>query len=71
MTEQNVKQQVATLIRETRKARGLTQKELGEKLGVAKNTVTEYERGEQNLTIDTLDKIFAALDKAVFIGLKE
>lgn len=57
----DIKQQVGQLIREARKARGLTQKELGEKLGVGEPTVNGYEGGKQNLTIETLQKIADAL----------
>lgn len=57
----DIKQQVGQQIREARKAKGLTQKELGEKLGVSESTVNQYESGKQNLTIDTLGKIADAL----------
>lgn len=69
-TQQDIKQQVGNLIRATRKAKGLTQRELGDRLGLTKNTVTEYEAGRQNLTIETLNKIFTALNEVVIIGLK-
>ncbi|GAB4017104.1 helix-turn-helix domain-containing protein [Spirosoma koreense] len=55
------KERVGQLIRESRKAKGLTQKELAEKLGVGEPTVTNYESGKQNLTVDTLQKIAVAL----------
>ena len=67
----DIKQQVANLIREARKAKGLTQKELGERLGLSKNTVTEYEDGKQNLTIETLNRISLALDGSILIVLKK
>ncbi|RZM12336.1 MAG: XRE family transcriptional regulator [Pedobacter sp.] len=67
----DIKRQVANLIREARKAKGLTQKELGERLGLSKNTVTEYEDGKQNLTIETLNKISLALDGSILIVLKK
>ena len=44
---------VGSKIREFRKKRGLTQKELGEKIGVKHNTISSYEKGtnepEQNI----------------------
>ncbi|QJD81550.1 helix-turn-helix domain-containing protein [Spirosoma rhododendri] len=67
--EKGIKEQVAELIRESRKARGLTLKELGERIGVAESTVSLYESGKQNLTIETLKKVADALDlqfEAVF-----
>lgn len=57
----DITEQVGQLIREARKAKGLTQKELGEKMGVGEPTITNYESGKQNLTINTLRKIADAL----------
>ncbi|MBO0952991.1 helix-turn-helix domain-containing protein [Fibrella forsythiae] len=65
MTEQDIKQQVAYRIRETRKAKGLTQKELATLLAVGEPTVNGYESGKQNLTIETLQKIAIALKVSV------
>ena len=57
-----LKKQVGGLIKEARKAKGLTQKELGEKLSVSRVTINGYEAGAQNLTLDTLQKIADALE---------
>lgn len=51
-----ITEQVGQLIREARKAKGMTQKELAEKLGVSEAAVYRYEQG-QNFTIETLYKI--------------
>jgi UDP-N-acetylglucosamine 1-carboxyvinyltransferase len=59
--EKGIKEQVGVLIRESRKAKGLTLKELGERIGVAESTVSLYESGKQNLTIETLKKVADAL----------
>lgn len=58
---QDIKVRVSQLIRETRKTKSITQRELAEKLGVGETTVNRYESGEQNLTIETLQKIADAL----------
>lgn len=58
----DLKIKVGQLIRDARKAKGLTQKELGEKLGVADSVITNYESGRQNLTIDTLQRIAEVLE---------
>ncbi|MVM33280.1 helix-turn-helix domain-containing protein [Spirosoma sp. HMF4905] len=58
---EETKKKVGQLIRDARKSKGLTQKELGEKLGVVGVTISDYETGRQNLTLDTLDKIAEAL----------
>ncbi|MBD2753753.1 helix-turn-helix domain-containing protein [Spirosoma validum] len=57
----NVKMRVGHLIREARKAKGLTQKELGAKLGVSESTFNQYESGKQNLTIETLERVANAI----------
>ncbi|MVM30478.1 helix-turn-helix domain-containing protein [Spirosoma sp. HMF4905] len=55
-----IPQQVGELIRQRRKSQNLTQKELGEKLGVSMQTINRYESG-QNLTLGTFFKVAQAL----------
>lgn len=57
------------MIREARKAKGLTQKELGERLGIGEPTVSKYESGKQNPTIETLEEIANALGVELNISL--
>ena len=57
-------------IQEARKAKGLTQKELGEKLGVSESAVNRYEGGTQNLTLLTLQKIANTLSAEINIKIK-
>jgi transcriptional regulator with XRE-family HTH domain len=57
----DIKHKVGQQIREARKAKGLTQMDLGKILGVSKVTINGYEKGKQNLTIETLEKITKAL----------
>jgi repressor LexA len=64
----NVKQRVGQKIREARLEKGLTQKELAERLGVVKSVISEYEKGNQNLTIETLDKVASVLGLSFTIG---
>ena len=49
-------------IKELRKKAGLTQKELGEKLGVAYQTLAQWENDLRNPKIETLHRISAALN---------
>ena len=49
-------------IREIRKAKGLTQEELGSKADVSYKFVGEIERGQQNPSFDILVKIACALE---------
>ncbi|ETT57168.1 helix-turn-helix transcriptional regulator [Paenibacillus sp. FSL H8-0457] len=53
--------QVGKKIRLFRKARNLTQEELGEKLQIDQSYLGRIERGEVNITLDTLAKISEAL----------
>ncbi|OIN59969.1 helix-turn-helix domain-containing protein [Arsenicibacter rosenii] len=65
-----ITEQVGQMIRNARKAKGLTQKELGLKLGLTEATVNGYEAGRQNLTLETLLKVSVALDMQLEINLK-
>ncbi len=49
------------LIRRIRKDKGLTQKELGERCGIAEPTIRSYELGKLNPKYETLQRIAAAL----------
>ena len=49
------------LIRQARKLNGLTQKELGERAGIAEPTIRKYESNRLNPKPSTLKKIAAAL----------
>ncbi len=66
----DIKQITGNQIRDVRKAKGLTQKQLGEKLSITESTVNGYETGHQNLTIETLQKIADALDLSLVIKLE-
>ncbi|KAA5539678.1 helix-turn-helix domain-containing protein [Adhaeribacter rhizoryzae] len=65
---------LAVLAEELRKARrksGLTQKELGEMIGVTRQMITRIESGTQNVTIKTLQKLTGALEYDFTIELKQ
>jgi len=49
-------------IRSFRKSRGLTQAELGEMVELPQPYIGGIERGERNISLDTLQKILEALD---------
>ncbi|GAB3716561.1 hypothetical protein GCM10027592_57940 [Spirosoma flavus] len=57
---EDIKVRVGQQIREARKVKGLTLKEAGQIVGVAESTFSLYEKGKQNLTLDTLQKIAEA-----------
>lgn len=52
-------------IKEMRKRKGLTQKQLGALCGIADSNIRKYENGQQNPKIETLRKIANALDISV------
>ncbi|CAH8712469.1 helix-turn-helix domain-containing protein [Paenibacillus thiaminolyticus] len=49
-------------IRSFRKSRGLTQEELGEMVALPQPYIGGIERGERNISLDTLQKLLEALD---------
>ena len=51
-----------TKIKEIRKQKGLTQKQLGDLCGIADSNIRKYENGKQNPKIETLQKIATALE---------
>ncbi|MGI4894330.1 MAG: helix-turn-helix domain-containing protein [Janthinobacterium lividum] len=61
--------QIGTLIRDARKHRGLTQVQLAERLGTSQSAVHRMEQGQQNVSIDMLQRVGHALqDDIVSIG---
>ena len=58
----SISQTVGHRIRTYRQFRGLTQEELAEKAEVHPTYIGQVERGEKNLTVNTLEKILNALD---------
>ncbi len=49
-------------IKELRESIGLSQKDLGGKLGVAQNTITGYETGKSNPSLETIFKLAIIFD---------
>jgi HTH-type transcriptional regulator/antitoxin HipB len=47
----------------------MTQAELGERVGVQKAHISKLERNASNVTLDTLRKVFAAMQTVVKIQL--
>lgn len=52
-------------VRYIRKEQGLSQEQLGEKAGLSEKYIGQVERGEKNLTIDSLFKISRGLNLAL------
>lgn len=56
---------IGKAIKETRKERNLTQKELGNLIGVQKAQISRLESNASNVTMDTLLRVFTALKAKV------
>ncbi|WP_410770305.1 helix-turn-helix domain-containing protein [Fontibacillus sp. BL9] len=55
-------QLIGERIKQLRKEQGLTQEELAEKAGVNASYIGTVERGERNISLETLEKIIQGLD---------
>lgn len=64
MTE-GYKGRIGHLIRDARKHRGLTQHQLAERLGTSQSAINRIEKGQQNLSLEMLARIGAALDSEI------
>jgi len=72
MIEVNIKE-LGERIRELRTECGLSQKQLAAKIGVATNTVSQYESGKSKTSIDVLANLAVALDTTTdfLLGLEQ
>ena len=61
MIEVNINE-LGERIKELRLERGLSQKELADKIGVATNTISQYESGKSKTSITVLANLAIALD---------
>src|SRR3954464_5688374 len=61
-SSESVMRQIGLLVRDARRHRGLTQLQLAERLGTSQSAVARIEQGGQNLTLELLGRLSAALD---------
>lgn len=59
---QPLKTALGARVRDLRRSRGLTQERLAEQLGVTPRYLAGIERGERNLTLDSVDALAAQLE---------
>ena len=64
MTE-DYKDRIGNLIRDARKHRGLTQSQLAERLATSQSAINRIEKGHQNLSLEMVARIGAALDSEI------
>lgn len=67
--EQQAKMDLVIALYEARKAAGLTQKQLAEKLGTTQANIADLERGRRNITFSTLAKYARACGKRIAVTL--
>ena len=60
---QEYQQKIGELIARIRNQRGLTQKELADKLGTSQSAINRIEAGKQNVTLEMLARISDVLNK--------
>lgn len=58
------------MIRSVRKERRLTQTQLGELIGVQKSQISKLERNARNVTVETILKVFKALQARLKLTLE-
>jgi DNA-binding XRE family transcriptional regulator len=56
---------IGKAIKQTRQERHLTQEELGKLIGVQKAQISRLEKNASNVTMDTLIKVFTALNAKI------
>ncbi len=65
-----VRMKLAEQIKRLRKKSGYTQRDMAEKMGVIQQYISKIERGYENVSIDTLQRIAKALNKELMLKLK-
>jgi UDP-N-acetylglucosamine 1-carboxyvinyltransferase len=65
LTPDTATRRIGALVRDARRHRGLTQHQLAELLGTSQSAVARIEQGGQNLTLDLLGRLSAALESAL------
>ncbi|MFT4081097.1 MAG: UDP-N-acetylglucosamine 1-carboxyvinyltransferase [Nocardioides sp.] len=59
------KGRIGNLIRDARKHRGLTQTQLADRLGTSQSAINRIEKGQQNLSLEMIARIGAAVDSSI------
>jgi HTH-type transcriptional regulator/antitoxin HipB len=63
-------ERIGRMIKAARQKRKLTQSQLGSLVGVQKSHISKLENGANNATLETIRKIFAALDAEITLTVK-
>ena len=62
----DIKRLIGSRIQKLRKAKGLSQEELSEKVGLSSKYISSIERGNENPTLDTFIKLARSLNVDIF-----
>lgn len=65
------REKLGAFIRHARESQNLTQEQLTEKAGYARQTISRWEQGDQAITVEALVKILKVTHMQVTIGDKE
>lgn len=65
------REKLGAFIRHERESQNLTQEQLAEKTGYARQTISRWEQGDQAITVEALVKILKVTRMQVTIGDKE
>ena len=65
------REKLGAFIRRARESQNLTQEQLAEKTGYARQTISRWEQGDQAITVEALVKILKVTRMQVTIGDKE
>lgn len=60
---------IGELLREQRLKAGLTQKQLAEQVGTGVETISRLERGNSNVSLSSISRIFAGMGKKIAVTL--
>ncbi len=69
--QKEMREETARMFKEQRKEIGLTQTELGRRIGIPQSNVTRFESGNYNPTLEFLVKMAAAMGKKVKVSLED
>ncbi|MFC4311557.1 helix-turn-helix domain-containing protein [Steroidobacter flavus] len=62
--------QIAAIVRQQRRDRGLSQAQLGELIGRRQATISKLEKGDAGIQLGTLFDVLAALDLELLVALR-
>ncbi len=71
MADKTLKKALGEQVRAIRLARGLNQEQITVRLGVTARYYAGFERGEQNLMLDSVDLLAEQLGTAVILALDD